>query len=153
MTGKKLRPAVAALGLLALPVVAATPAAARPVAAAPTATAASPGVRVPCSDSRYYWCDQVDATGTHATLSIHNGADTGGHDVAYIDFWGNCGQNVWILTSNGSGGWTWEGIPADLYLTQGYCYIETRSRSDRGVLIKLAAYNYDTGAYMYTNAH
>ncbi|WP_328952780.1 hypothetical protein [Kitasatospora purpeofusca] len=37
--------------------------------------------------------------------------------------------------------------------TDSFCYAPTRIRSDRGVLIKLAVYNYDTGAYMYTNAH
>ncbi|CAN3985500.1 hypothetical protein [Kitasatospora purpeofusca] len=151
MTGKKFRLA-AALGLLALPVAVAAPAA----ASAPSkgAAASGPGYRVACTDSKYYWCDRVYTPGIQADLQIHNGPDTGGHDVAEIDFLtDHCGQNVWILTSNGSGGWSWEGVPADKYLWQGFCYAPTQIRSDAGVLIKLAVYNYDTGAYMYTNAH
>ncbi|MFB8241257.1 hypothetical protein ACFC58_32450 [Kitasatospora purpeofusca] len=152
MTGKTFRLAAAALRLLALPVAVAAPAA----ASAPSKDAApsGPGYRVTCSSSHFHWCDRVSSTGTQADLQIHNSPDTGGHDVAYIDFYTNhCGQNVWILTSNGSGGWNWEGVTADTNVRGDTCYIPTRLRSDRGVLIKLAVYNYDTGAYMYTNAH
>ncbi|MFJ8437271.1 hypothetical protein ACIQ9P_38865 [Kitasatospora sp. NPDC094019] len=153
MTGKKFR-LVAALGLLALPVAVAAPAAAvAPAAPSQAAVPSGPGYRVTCYTSHFYWCDRVSSTGTQADLQIHNGPDTGGHDVAYIDFSTNhCGQNVWILTSNGSGGWNWEGVTADTSVG-GTCYIPTQLRSDAGVLIKLAVYNYDTGAYMYTNAH
>ncbi|MFJ3788543.1 hypothetical protein [Kitasatospora sp. NPDC090091] len=142
MTGRKLRFGIAALGLLALPLAAAAPA------------AAAPTYRVDCPSSKYYWCDQVSSDGVIADLMIHNGPDTGGHDVAYIDFLtSHGGQKVWILTSNGSGGWTWEGVEATHYIGYGFFMIDTQIRSDRGVLIKLAAYNYETGAYMYTNAH
>ncbi|MFJ4094321.1 hypothetical protein ACIPYS_22295 [Kitasatospora sp. NPDC089913] len=152
MTGKKFRRAAAVLGLLALPVAVAAPAA----AAAPSKAAApsGPGYRVTCSSSHFYWCDQVSSTGTVADLKILNNSETGGHDVAYIDFHTNhCGQNLWILTSNGSGGWNWEGVVADTNVWADRCDIPTQIRSDAGVLIKLAVYNYDTGAYMYTNAH
>ncbi len=125
-------------------------------ASAPSKGAApsGPGYRVTCTDSRYYWCDRVSATGIEADLQIHNGSDTGGHDVAVVDLiTTHYGQNVWILTSNGSGGWNWEGVAATEYIWQGYWGTPPVSRSDAGVLIKLAVYNYDTGAYMYTNAH
>ncbi|MFC5664325.1 hypothetical protein ACFP3U_15195 [Kitasatospora misakiensis] len=148
MTGKKLRLGAAALGLLsllALPIAVAAPAAAAPSA---------PGYRVECYKSYFYWCDQVSSDGVVADLMIHNGPDTGGHDVASIDFMTtHYGQNVWILTSNGSGGWSWEGVAATEYMGYGFFTMPRQVRSDAGVLIKLAAYNYETGAYMYTNAH
>ncbi|MEU6235104.1 hypothetical protein [Kitasatospora sp. NPDC047058] len=144
MFGRKILLGAAALGLLAAPLAAAAPA---------SAAAPGPGYQVGCVNSYYYWCDEVASTGVIAQLKIHNGSDTDGHDWAYAAFnTTHEGQNMWVLTSNGSGGWDWQGVSATTSLGNG-SYGAWYNKSDRGVLIKLAVYNYDTGAYMYTNAH
>ncbi|MFB7617552.1 hypothetical protein [Kitasatospora sp. NPDC056181] len=144
MGRKTLLAAAAALGVLAFPLAGAGPA---------SAAAPSPGYQVGCWSNYYYWCDQVAANGVVAELDIHRGSDTGGHDRATA--WLHTrtyGQNLWVLTSNGSGGWDWLGIPATNDIGGGW-YDTDFSKSDAGVLIKVAVYNYDTGSYMYTNAH
>lgn len=143
MFGRKTFLTAAALGMMALP-----------LASAGSASAATPGpsYQVGCWSSYYYWCDQVASNGVIAELDIHNGSDTGGHDWAHT--WlhtTNYGQNLWVLTWNGSS-WDWYGVPATTYLGNGW-YGATYDKSDAGVLIKVAAYNNETGKYMYSNAH
>ncbi|MBP0449207.1 hypothetical protein J5Y04_06550 [Kitasatospora sp. RG8] len=144
MGRKTLLAAAAALGVLAFPLAGAGPA---------SAAAPGPAYRVGCVNGYYYWCDEVASTGILAELDIHNGSDTNGHDWAYTNLrTTHRGQNLWVLTSNGSGGWDWYGVPADYDLGGGW-YGAYYNKSDAGVLIKVAVYNYDTGSYMYTNAH
>ncbi|MEV0536883.1 hypothetical protein [Kitasatospora sp. NPDC050463] len=107
--------------------------------------------QVPCATSYYHWCDAVSASGEYAQMNVYWGSD--GHE--YVDAFLNTthyGQNLWILTWNGSG-WDWSGVPATIYEGDGYWGAVDNGRSDAGKTIKLAVYNWDTGGYLYTNAH
>nr|BEK63536.1 hypothetical protein KPHV_07630 [Kitasatospora purpeofusca] len=107
--------------------------------------------QVACASSKYHWCDAVSASGEYAQMNVYWGSD--GHE--YIDAFFNTnhyGQNLWILTWNGSG-WDWSGVAATYDWQNGYWGAIDNGRSDAGKTIKLAIYNWDTGGYVYTNSH
>ncbi|MFJ9690839.1 hypothetical protein [Kitasatospora sp. NPDC101183] len=123
------------------------------IAIAGPASAAPQQLRSPvaCATSHYHWCDAVGATGEYAQMNVYWGSD--GHE--YVDAFLNTthqGQNLWTLTWNGSG-WDWSGTPATIDEGNGWWGAVDYGRSDAGKTIKLAIYNWDTGSYIYTNAH
>ncbi|MGW7582392.1 hypothetical protein ACWGKU_15190 [Kitasatospora sp. NPDC054768] len=101
--------------------------------------------------SPYHWHDLIQATGEWAEMDVYWGAD--GHE--YVDSYlvtSHQGQNLWVLTWNGSG-WDWFGTPATKEVAGGWWLAGDFGRSDAGTTIKLAIYDWDTGRYIYTNAH
>ncbi|MCG6499756.1 hypothetical protein [Kitasatospora sp. A2-31] len=121
------------------------------VAAPASAATRQVDSRVACATDYYHWCDAVSASGEYAQMNVYWGSD--GHE--YVDAFLNTshyGQYLWILTWNGSG-WDWAGVPATIDEHNGYWGAVDTGRSDAGKTIKLAVYNWDTGGYLYTNAH
>lgn len=145
MPSVKIRTAMVALASSAA-LVGSAMAFAAPASAAPQQLNSS----ITCS-AGYHWCDTVSATGEVAWMNVYWGDD--GHE--YIDsffYTTHEGQNLWILTWNGSG-WDWSGAPARTVLGTGWWAASDHGRSDAGKTIKLAIYDWDTGSYIYTNAH
>ncbi|MFJ4091423.1 hypothetical protein ACIPYS_07545 [Kitasatospora sp. NPDC089913] len=107
--------------------------------------------QVACASSKYHWCDAVSTSEAYAQMNVYWGSD--GHE--YIDAFLNTfhqGQNLWILTWNGSG-WDWAGVPATIDEHNGQWGALDLGRSDAGKTIKLAVYNWSSGGYAYTNSH
>ncbi|MFE6056069.1 hypothetical protein ACFQ6N_35435 [Kitasatospora sp. NPDC056446] len=142
----KIRTALAALAsstaLIGATVVLATPASAAPQ------RLNSP---VDCASTHYHWCDVVRGGDVSVDMNVYWGSD--GHE--YVDAYLHTrhqGQNLWTLTWNGSD-WDWYGTPAVFDVGGGWWVAKDEERSDAGKTIKLAAYDWDTGHYIYTNAH
>ncbi|MFB7376754.1 hypothetical protein [Kitasatospora purpeofusca] len=107
---------------------------------------------VPSGDTTYHWSDVVRAAGGEwAEMDVYWGND--GHE--YVDsvfLTTHQGQNLWILTWNGTG-WDWFGTPATKDVAGGWWAAGDFGRSDAGKTVKLAIYDWDAGRYIYTNAH
>ncbi|MGW1173791.1 hypothetical protein ACWD4P_08705 [Kitasatospora sp. NPDC002543] len=106
---------------------------------------------VRCATSYYHWCDAVGSDGVYAQMNVYWGSD--GHE--YVDSYLNTthqGQNLWTLTWTDTG-WNWSASPATIDEGDGWWGATDYGRSDAGRTIKLAVYDWNTGGYLYTNAH
>ncbi|MFD4910155.1 hypothetical protein [Kitasatospora purpeofusca] len=101
--------------------------------------------------SVYRWCDEISVTGEAARMKVYWGND--GHEYVDSSF---CtthqGQDLWILTWNGTG-WDWFGTPATIDVGSGRWAAVDFGRSDAGQTIKIAIHDWDAGRYIYTDAH